>query len=338
MPTTLKNIAEAAGVSIGTVDRALKNRGRINPEVAEKIKQIAKDMNYQPNKIAAGLVKKSRKYKFTVILHIRGNDFFDEIIKGIKLADKEIRDYGMSVTIYTCEDFDDKMQLSNIEKAISNGADGIIIVPINSPIIRKKIKELQKESYPIVFLTSYLNRFSPFTQIHCDYYRSGKLGAKLIDLISDNNSNVMAFFPSSIMLGNNERKEGFESYFFNNQCKLNFIKSVELSNNHDISYSVMLDMLTANDNVNSILFCGDATIALKVLDTINRPIKAVFFDFAFETKQALKNDTIHAVITQNPRNQGYTAVNVLFQYFSLGVIPKKEILIDSQILFKESIE
>ncbi|HAJ74262.1 MAG TPA: LacI family transcriptional regulator, partial [Lachnospiraceae bacterium] len=41
MPVTLQQIANAAGVSRATVDRALKNRGRINPEVAEKIKRLA---------------------------------------------------------------------------------------------------------------------------------------------------------------------------------------------------------------------------------------------------------------------------------------------------------
>ena len=44
MAVTLQQIAEAAGVSRGTVDRALNNRGRIRPEVEEKIKKIAREM------------------------------------------------------------------------------------------------------------------------------------------------------------------------------------------------------------------------------------------------------------------------------------------------------
>ena len=44
MAVTIQQIAEAAGVSRGTVDRALNNRGRINPEVADRIKQIAEEM------------------------------------------------------------------------------------------------------------------------------------------------------------------------------------------------------------------------------------------------------------------------------------------------------
>ena len=44
MGVTIRQIAEAAGVSRGTVDRALNNRGRIKPEVAEHIRQIAEEM------------------------------------------------------------------------------------------------------------------------------------------------------------------------------------------------------------------------------------------------------------------------------------------------------
>ena len=84
--TTLKDIAAAAGVSIGTVDRALKDRGRVNPQVAQHIKDLAKEMDYHPNKIASGLVNRSRNYKLAVILHITGNDFFNEILKGVKKA------------------------------------------------------------------------------------------------------------------------------------------------------------------------------------------------------------------------------------------------------------
>ena len=47
MAGTIKEIAEKAGVSRGTVDRALNNRGRVNPEVAERIFEIAREMNYQ---------------------------------------------------------------------------------------------------------------------------------------------------------------------------------------------------------------------------------------------------------------------------------------------------
>lgn len=55
MAVTLKQIAELAGVSRGTVDRALYNRGRVKPEVAERIRKIADDLGYQPNRAGKAL-------------------------------------------------------------------------------------------------------------------------------------------------------------------------------------------------------------------------------------------------------------------------------------------
>ena len=46
MAVTIQQIAEKAGVSRGTVDRALNNRGRITPEVAEMVKRPAEEMGY----------------------------------------------------------------------------------------------------------------------------------------------------------------------------------------------------------------------------------------------------------------------------------------------------
>ena len=46
---TIKEIAALAGVSRGTVDRVLNDRGAVNPETAEKIRKIAKELDYKEN-------------------------------------------------------------------------------------------------------------------------------------------------------------------------------------------------------------------------------------------------------------------------------------------------
>ena len=46
---TIKEIAELAGVSRGTVDRVLNNRGSVNPRTARKILEIAQALDYKPN-------------------------------------------------------------------------------------------------------------------------------------------------------------------------------------------------------------------------------------------------------------------------------------------------
>ena len=86
MGVTLNEIARAAGVSRGTVDRALNNRGRIQPQVAERIRHIAEEMGYTPNANARALALTSHRRMFGVILQFIETPFIQEILRGIMTA------------------------------------------------------------------------------------------------------------------------------------------------------------------------------------------------------------------------------------------------------------
>ena len=62
---TIKEIAELAKVSIGTVDRVIHNRGRVSKETEKKIKAIIDELNYQPNFFAKNL-KLSKEFNFNL--------------------------------------------------------------------------------------------------------------------------------------------------------------------------------------------------------------------------------------------------------------------------------
>ena len=68
--TTLKDIAESVGVSIGTVDRIIHNRGRYSEKTAEKVRKIMTDLNYIPNIHARGL-KQTKKHRLYGCAHAR---------------------------------------------------------------------------------------------------------------------------------------------------------------------------------------------------------------------------------------------------------------------------
>lgn len=90
MAVTLQQIAEAAGVSRGTVDRALNNRGKIRPEVEERILRIAKEMGYQPSLAGRALVMSRRPMKTGVILQLAVTPFMQQVAEGVEAAKKEV--------------------------------------------------------------------------------------------------------------------------------------------------------------------------------------------------------------------------------------------------------
>ena len=103
MGVTIRQIAEAAGVSRGTVDRALNNRGRIRPEVAERVRQIAEEMGYKPNQLGRALSMSRNNIKIGVILQGAETPFMKEVMKGVEEARAEVDNLGGTVLIHTIE-------------------------------------------------------------------------------------------------------------------------------------------------------------------------------------------------------------------------------------------
>ena len=57
---TIKDIARMAGVSAGTVDRVLHNRGDVSAASREKVQKVLDEIDYHPNMFAIGLAAKKR--------------------------------------------------------------------------------------------------------------------------------------------------------------------------------------------------------------------------------------------------------------------------------------
>ena len=81
--TSLKDLAQALGVSIPTVSRALKDSPEISKELRQKIKSLAKEMNYRPNPFAMSLRRNTPRI-IGVIVPDLVTHFFSSILSGIE--------------------------------------------------------------------------------------------------------------------------------------------------------------------------------------------------------------------------------------------------------------
>ena len=86
MAVTSQQIAELAGVSRGTVDRALHNRGRVNPEVAARIRKIAEELGYRPNSIGQALVRARQGLRLGAILQSAETPTMQDVAAGARQA------------------------------------------------------------------------------------------------------------------------------------------------------------------------------------------------------------------------------------------------------------
>ena len=92
----IKDIAERAGVSKGTVDRVIHNRGNVAPAVKERVLEVMKELNYRPNILASALAY-NRIWKIAALIPAPEEDvFWQQPKKGIERAMEAIPDLIVS--------------------------------------------------------------------------------------------------------------------------------------------------------------------------------------------------------------------------------------------------
>ena len=98
---TIKEIARICGVSRGTVDRVVNNRGKVKPETEALILKTIAEHGYTKNIVGRALTVKKTSPVIGVILCSEGNPFFDDVIAGFHAAKADLHDYGATIILRT---------------------------------------------------------------------------------------------------------------------------------------------------------------------------------------------------------------------------------------------
>lgn len=180
MAVTLQQIAEAAGVSRGTVDRAMNNRGRINPEVADRIRRIADEMGYQPNRAGRALAMSKRSITIGVIIQASNTPFMEKVIEGAEDAKAEVERLGADVLIRKIEDFDAEKAVEAMHGLKEKGCNGIAVVPMDDEKLKETIDELADAGIPVITFNSDMEDSKRLCFVGQDTYQSGRVAAGLM--------------------------------------------------------------------------------------------------------------------------------------------------------------
>src|SRR5688500_10215353 len=96
----IKDIAQLAGVSVGTDDRVLHNRGRVSEEAQKKVLTALEQIDHKPNLIARTLGA-NKNYRIAALMPNPDQDPYWATSKsGISQAEAEWLRYGVSVEPY----------------------------------------------------------------------------------------------------------------------------------------------------------------------------------------------------------------------------------------------
>jgi LacI family transcriptional regulator len=145
----MKNIAEALGVSVATVSRALKDSPRISADLREKIKQYAREHNYFPNILAENLRNsRTRPTKIIgVIVPQYEHFYFSSVLHGI---DQEAMSRGYMIMVgESLDEFEREDQLC--KRFFENKVCGVIVSQAKNTMSYDHFQSLIAHGLPLVF-------------------------------------------------------------------------------------------------------------------------------------------------------------------------------------------
>lgn len=261
--TSIKDIAQVVGVSAATVSLVLTGKGkdgRVSKEMSAKILQVAKDMNYQPNRLARSL-QSGRSQTIGLLVADIVNPFFASLAFHIQ---EEMGKAGYAVIIMNTDESNLQME-KMIDLLQCRQVDGYIIVPAESG--ESCIRQMVDARIPLVLIDRYYPGIETYNVLIDNYQASYKATRHLI---GQGCRKIGLLIYDNIQPHMRERRAGYidaltEAGLFD----AGYMKEVQYKNMTESIKEAMYSLLDDRNAVDGILFATN-TITLNGLKQLFR--------------------------------------------------------------------
>lgn len=266
----IKDIAEAAGVSVSTVSRALNNQPGIGAKKRAEIQALAKEMEYSPDIHASILAGKRAKLVGVIVPDVSGN-YFAAILEEIEIL---LKAQGFSL-LTGISQYKEKNVASYIDVFCAYKVDAVVIVGPTGNHIQKEFEKMKKNGIPFVLLHTFVSGFQGNYVRIDDKMAYGKavqylkeLGHKKIGYLTNKRAGKLRMD----MIKNVLREQEIEC---NNKF---FIQGTDMY--EEGGYTLMKKML-ANDDLPTAIFCGNDYMAMGAMHMASQAGLRVPQDISF---------------------------------------------------------
>ncbi|WP_333820963.1 LacI family DNA-binding transcriptional regulator [Ohtaekwangia sp.] len=315
----IKDIAKLAGVSVGTVDRVLHNRGRVSPEALKKVTEVMEQIDYKPNLIARTLGS-NKNYRIAALLPDPKQDpYWAQSNMGIAQAQTEWAQYGIQVELFLFDLLDkDSFQKMAHEVYLAK-PDGILIAPTFYHEAIPIFELFRETDIPYVLFNTNIPEANPLSFIGQNLYQSGRVGAELV-YFGQHQPGTLAVLHIDEDIHDSfhllEKERGFREYF-KDRGKGDFSIIDFNLNPKDPSFSNQLDQLLNDSNLRGIFVStskGTAVTASFLEKHGKKNIRLVGYDILEENLKYLRNGIIDFLINQNPKRQASLGISHLVNH------------------------
>lgn len=337
--TKLLDIAQALGVSIGTVHRALHNHEGVSPMTKSRVQQMAKTLGYRPN-LAARYLSSKRGLRVSVNTLQGTTSFWEEVRAGIAEEARSLVMENVEIEYRTYPHLGEGEEEA-FEAALKSGVDGIITFPSRPQKLRSGIRRASRSSIPVVCVATDAPGTGRLAVVSIDTMASGSLAADLMGNFLGSQGKVAVTMSSLAITEHAEKHKAFADTLLSVHPQMQLQEIIE---DHDVeaeAYAKSRELFATHPDLAGIYVTTEASIPVlnaardaKVLDQITFITTDLFPALVPE----IRSQAVAATIYQRPRTQGRMAFRVLHEFLAEGECPSFQVTLAPHLVMRGNLD
>lgn len=329
---TIIDVAKLAGVSKGTVDRVVHNRGEVSQKSTEKVKQVIKDLGYEPNLYASMLATKKEHTIACLIPDFSKGEYWDRIHLGILEGEEDAKQFNVEVRVFQYNQYNPDSFKDACKELLKSNPSGVVLPPLFKNDTHTFTNTLCEKGIPYVYVDSKLEDDSYFGYFGMPMYQSGYLCAHLLtERCSQEEVDKVAVI--RIMRDKTRqsdptinRRAGFmdymSEYFPDTEIHNVFIGP----NDQKATYSTLDKFFKENPNIKYVVMFNSRVHLISKYLSKNQVEgrRVIGFDDLEKNIEALNSGIVSILISQHTQNQTHQAIKSLVDYLIMHKKPSKK--------------
>ena len=314
MRPTAKDLAEAAGVSLATVDRVLNERPNVSPKAARRVAEAIERIGFVRNPAAVALAR-NKTYRIRFVLPTLGDQYLAELIARVAEAKEALRADSTDVETERIP-MSDPHHIAKYLSAIDGETlDGVAVMAPESPQVRDTLVRLVERGVKVVQFLSGQERLERADYVGVDNFAAGATAGKIVGrFIGAQPGKIMVVAETMMALDSIQRRLGFDSIINAQFPHLRTLPSLETYADERRTDLIIQRTLQHNpDTVAVYVLSSEARAPLSAVWSAKgtRSLTVVAHERTPFSEQALMDERIDAVIAQDPGHAVRSALRIM---------------------------
>lgn len=322
---TIFDVAKKAGVSKGTVDRVLHNRGEVSAKSAAKVRKAIEDLNYRPNLYASLLASHKGHVIACLIPDSGAGEYWSLIHEGFEDGKEYARTLGAEVRIIRYNQYDVQSFRHACDQILEAGVSAVVLPPLFFDETMVFTDSLSKAGIPYIYVDTKMDDECCFAYYGMPTFSSGVLcGALLTERCDKDEVDQIAIIRLSRKSDPTaDRRAGFIKYINSNFPKA-VIHSVFI--NPEEPGHITEELNTFFDKHKGIRYMVMFNSRIHLISEWlrNNPCekrRVIGFDNLEGNLELLREGSVDIIIAQHAAEQSKMAVTALVDYLLLHKKP-----------------